>query len=79
MFGREDLDFLERCFQKLLINFTGGLTERTRADLMFSKVVSWVLTTLVPSTVPSLCPREVHCVRPMVLLVASMAFMPSTC
>ena len=58
MFGREDLDFLERVFQKLLLNFTwcvqssnspdrahrvkGGSTGRIRTATMCSKVASLV-------------------------------------
>lgn len=61
LFGKEDLRFLERVFQKLLLNFTyvpssllqtdsntlpvGGLIARIKEDITCLKVVSWAWTT----------------------------------
>ena len=54
--GGRDRDFLERVFQKLLINFTWWLNRRTRKATTCSAAVSSGWTTSAPSTART-CPR----------------------
>jgi hypothetical protein len=56
--GATDYEFLERVFQKLLLNFTWWLTARIRKVTTSLAAVSWDWTTSVPSIVPTCLPES---------------------
>jgi hypothetical protein len=66
LYGRQDLDFLERVFQKLLLNFTWWVNRRDFGGKNVLRVASLALIISGSSIVRNHCPLVVFLNRPIV-------------
>ena len=62
--GKGDREFLERVFQKFLLNFTWWVNRKDSEGRIFFKAAFWAWTTSAFSTVAHPCRREVISSRP---------------